>query len=236
MAIFLLVHSPLVGPASWRPVAEELGRRGFDARVPRLTPPIDAPSPWWRSAADEVAATVEPTGASGVVLVAHSGAGPHLPAVARRLREGGTGVEACLFVDAGLPAPGRTPRQEAPEAFDELVRRSGRDGRLPPWPEWWGAEVMADLVPDPTARSALVTECRPVPLSLLDEPFPVVPGGTDAPCAVISFTYEAEAEAAQSRGWVVARVPGAGHLHQVVDPAGVADALQITLAALGVRP
>ena len=235
MATFVLVHSPLVGPASWRPVAHELGRRGFDARVPRLTPPIDAPSPWWRSAAEEVAAAVEPAHAGGVVLVAHSGAGPHLPAFTGRLRDGGTAVEACLFVDAGLPAPGRSPRQEAPEAFDELARRSAQDGRLPPWPEWWGNEVMAGLVPDPAARSELAAECRPVPLALLEEPFPVVTGWPAAPCAVVSFTYEPEAAAAEARGWVVARLPG-GHLHQLVDPAAVADALQVTLAASGVRP
>ena len=143
------------------------------------------------------------------MLVGHSGAGPHLPAIARRLRDGGTAVEACLFVDAGLPAPGRSPRQEAPEAFDELVRRSGA-GRPAPargptgggprsWPAW---------CPIPSLRSELAAECRPVPLALIDEPFPVVDGWPDAPCAVVSFTYEPEARAAEALGWVVARVPG----------------------------
>lgn len=235
MATFVLVHSPLVGPSSWAPVADELRRRGFDALVPSLTPPLDAPAPWWRTATEEVAMAVRRDVATEVVLAGHSGAGPHLPAIERRLRADGVDVVACLFVDAGLPAPGRSPRQEAPGAFAELIDRLATDGRVPPWPEWWGTEAMAALVPDAAARTAVASECRPVPITLFDETFPVLDAWPSGPCGVVSFTYEQEAVAAEGSGWVVARVPGQ-HLHMVVDPGGVADALQIVLAAAGVRP
>jgi hypothetical protein len=50
----------------------------------------------------------------------------------------------------------------------------------------------------------------------------------------LSFGYEDEATEAERRGWVVARMDGL-HLHPVVAPADVADALQILVAALDVR-
>ncbi len=35
-AVFVLLHSPLVGPLTWGPVADELRRRGIEAIVPAL--------------------------------------------------------------------------------------------------------------------------------------------------------------------------------------------------------
>ena len=47
---FVLVHSPLVGPTSWLPVARELERRGRVAVVPLLLGVAEAPEPRWRGA------------------------------------------------------------------------------------------------------------------------------------------------------------------------------------------
>jgi hypothetical protein len=32
-------------------------------------------------------------------------------------------------------------------------------GWLPPWPQWWGEEVMTDLVPDPQMRRQFSAGC-----------------------------------------------------------------------------
>lgn len=42
------MHSPLVGPTSWSPVARELERRGRVAVVPSLLGVAEAPEPQWR--------------------------------------------------------------------------------------------------------------------------------------------------------------------------------------------
>jgi hypothetical protein len=58
--MFTLVHSPLVGPLTWGPVADRL-----DAAVPSL---VDLEPPYWRSVAEKVAAAItEPA-----ILVVHS--------------------------------------------------------------------------------------------------------------------------------------------------------------------
>jgi hypothetical protein len=46
-AVFVLIHSPLVGPASWSPVAHELERRGREALVHSLLGVAEAPAPQW---------------------------------------------------------------------------------------------------------------------------------------------------------------------------------------------
>lgn len=45
--IFVLVHSPSVGPSTWHPVAEHLTAAGYQVRVPSLLHiGADAP-PFW---------------------------------------------------------------------------------------------------------------------------------------------------------------------------------------------
>jgi hypothetical protein len=46
--VFVLVHSPLVGPSTWSPVGRELERRGHRAVVPSLLGPAGAPTRDWR--------------------------------------------------------------------------------------------------------------------------------------------------------------------------------------------
>ncbi|MEJ7583503.1 MAG: hypothetical protein WKF43_05295 [Acidimicrobiales bacterium] len=246
MAAVVLVHSPLAGPACWGPVAAELERRGLDAVVPGIDPPERTSPPWWPVAAGQVATALDqanrgdgPTGATSdeVVLVGHSGAGPRLPAIADRLLEPGWRTVAALFVDAGLPRPGVSPADTLPpDLRAHLEQLTDGDGMLPPWPQWWTAATVAALVPDPTVRARVLGECRPVPRALFDEQVPVPdewPGRSA--CAYLSFTYEEEAAEADGRGWPVARMPGQ-HLHPVVEPGGVADALMLLLGALGIRP
>jgi hypothetical protein len=233
-AALVLVHSPLVGPTTWRPTADVLRAGGATVLVPDLTPPVDAARPWWRTAANEVvAATADLPAERPLVAVGHSAAGPRVPAIARALEEAGHPVSAHVLVDAGMPHAGRVPAEALPPEFvahlDALVRP---DGLLPPWPDWWPPELLADLVPDAELRAAIAGECSPTPRDLYDEPVPVPdgwPGST--PCGYLSFTYEDDAVEAERRGWTVVRADG-NHLRPAIDPDGVAALLHSLIDGL----
>jgi hypothetical protein len=73
---FLLVHSPVVGPATWRWVADALESRGHTAAVPDL---VDAASTGDPAAFARAAAAA--TSGEEVIVVGHSGAGSVLPVI-----------------------------------------------------------------------------------------------------------------------------------------------------------
>src|SRR5262249_49591650 len=93
---FVLVHSPAVGPATWRWVAETLRSQGHDAVVPNLCAAAQTGDPQYF--AESAVDAVPPDGE--VVLVGPSGAGPLLPVIATQLTDAPRMV---VFVDAGLP-------------------------------------------------------------------------------------------------------------------------------------
>ena len=168
-----------------------------------------------------------------VVLAGHSGAGPLLAAAGARAGR----VRGYVFVDAGLPTPGRNWLQTAPpELAAQLRGMADAHGRLPPWPQWWGEEVMAELVPDPDMRRQFVAGCPRLPLAMFGEVHPPAPGWPDAPGAYLQLSpaYREEADRARNLGWPVAELPG-HHLTLLTDPAAVVQALRAELASLG-RP
>jgi hypothetical protein len=220
----VLLHSPLLGPAVWRPVREELRKAGW---------PVADVEPYGRvrSPADVLAAMVAqvPPG-SGAVLVPHSNAGPYVAALAAARP-----VAAAVFVDAGLPADGPTT-PVAPAALRDLLAGLADDaGTLPPWTSWWPAEEVATLFPDEPTRRAVEAEQARLPLAYFDDAVPST-GGWDTPAAYLAFgdTYAEERARAVRRGWPVETLAG-GHLHQLRAPGEVAAALERLLAALGVR-
>lgn len=233
MTAWVLVHSPFVGPSTWHGVAAALRDRGDTALVPEPAPPLEAPEPWWAHAAGEVAAAGAAAGLDRTVLAAHSGAGPMLAVFGSALAAGGTTVEAYLFVDAGLPAPGQSAFDTLPPALQRRISDLARDGLLPPWCDWWGPEVLETVVPDPQARRRLEAECRPVPLGLFHEVPPVPAAWPDAPCGYLCSTYEAEAGAAEARGWPVLRRPGGSHLDPLVAPSEIAGLLVALVDRIG---
>lgn len=222
---FVLVHSPLVGPATWALVARALTHRGADVVVPDLRSAdqgLDDPPHWPRHARAVASAVEAALGKGPLVLVAHSGAGPLLPAVRQAL---GNPVAAYLFVDAGLPRNGlsRLELFEDSEAV-RMFRASARGGLLPPWT----SEELREAIPNERVRDRFVAELRPLALSVYEEPLPVFEGWPDAPCGYIRFganpAYDAPWIEAEGAGWPVLRLPGE-HFHMLVDPHGVADAL-----------
>jgi hypothetical protein len=228
----VLVHSPLVGPATWGPVAGELAARGFAVVVPRLVDVADARPPRWRACVDAVRVATGEAGPGEVVLVGHSGAGPLLPAAGEALA---AAVAAYVFVDAAVPPVEGAAPSVPPEFVGFLVELAGGGDRLPPWSEWWGPEAMAELVPDDVIRRRIESEVPRLPLGYFEERVPVPPAWTARPAAYLrlSAAYAADAAAARDRGWAVDEID-AGHLHLVVDPAGVTDRLLRLLDQLGV--
>jgi hypothetical protein len=220
MALFALIHSPLVGPSIWAPVADELRRRGAEVVVPDLGTAVDAGEPFWRQHARAGAAVLQTLPAAGQpVLVGHSGAGVLLPPIRQ---EAGRPAAAYVFVDAGLPQDG--PRLGAGEWAERLRALYAAGGRFPSWTD----ADLQPIVPDPEARRQLLAELRPQPLAFWEEVIPIPAGWPDAPCAYLRFppnpAYDAAAAQARQLGWPYAEIAG-GHFHMLVDPPGVAAAL-----------
>jgi hypothetical protein len=93
---------------------------------------------------------------------------------------------------------------------------------------------VAPLFPDPQTRRAVTEEQPRLPLSYYEAAVPA-PAGWDAqPCCLpaVRPTYDELASEARRRGWIVEQLPG-GHLHQLVDPDGVARSLVAIAGRLG---
>ena len=98
---YALVHSPLVGTFTWQLVCEALIGQGFKAVIPALLDDPNSTLPYWQQHADSVARDLAHISNNETnVLVAHSGAGPLLPAIRQRLTHS---ICAYVYVDAGIP-------------------------------------------------------------------------------------------------------------------------------------
>jgi hypothetical protein len=93
---------------------------------------------------------------------------------------------------------------------------------------------VAPLFPDQATRQAVTEEQPRLPLAYYEASVPV-PAGWDArPCAYLLFgpPYDELAAEARRRGWIVEQLSGA-HLHQLVDPDGVARLLVAMAEQMG---
>jgi hypothetical protein len=229
MAVFLLVHSPSVGPATWQPVAELLRESGHQVAVPSLLTVADDGPPFWPRVASAVRAGLPATGPrEPLVLVAHSNAGVFVPVIAEGL---GWPVARMIFADATVPAG----QGETPLASDGLLPflrgLADPDGRLPQWTDWWDEADVAPMFPSPQAREAVTREQPRLPLAYYLERVPVPAYWDQCRCCYLRFSepYRDQEAQARERGWPVAVVPGE-HLHQIVDPGAVTGAV-LDLAA-----
>lgn len=221
--VFVLIHSPLVGPTTWLPVADELLRRGREAVVPSLLGVTAAPAPHWRHVPEAVRAATAET-AAPVVLVGHSGAGLLLPATADALT---VDVAALVFVDSFLP-PASGSLGLASKELTSQLRALASDGVLPPWSSWFGEDTMRELVPNERLRATLEGEMPRLPLFYFEASLPLPGGWSARPCAYLLFSgepYATSAAQARDQGWAVAEITGAGHLAMASDPIAVTDTL-----------
>ena len=213
MAGFLLLHSPLVGPGTWKPVAEALRARGHRAATPDLRLSTLA-SPYYPALAERIAAAEQ----GGDIVVAHSGAGALAGAAKAPL-----GV---VFVDALLPHPGRPWLSTvAPQMADKLAS-SAKDGLLPAWHAWLPEGALERLLPDQAIRAAFLAELEPTPLAYFQEDAPRWPGVDQARAAYLQLSeaYAAEAMHAAGEGAHVVRLPG-HHLSMLTDAEKMAEML-----------
>lgn len=222
--LFVLIHSPLVGPSTWSAVAEQLRAREVGVAVPPLRDRAGVAGPYWRQHALAAAAMVNalPAGRP-LVLVGHSGAGPLLPAIRQAAERD---VALYVFVDAGIPVDGVSRldllRDELPEAAMALDRMLEAGGRYPSWRD----EDLAEILFDSGARQRVLAEMQPRGRTFWTEPLPVFSGWPDAPCAYVQFSdgYAVPSNRARREGWLHRRVNG-GHFHMMVDPESVAELL-----------
>jgi hypothetical protein len=211
---FVLIPSPLLGPATWQPTARVLERHGQRVVVPSLECVSRADPPYWPVGVDVI---VEAAGGEPVVLVPHSNSGLYMPAVLDAL---GNLVHAAVFVDAAFPGAGYFAQR------DFLTGLVGADGRLPPWSSWWEQADVAGLFPDAGTRARVEAEQPRMPLAYYDH-LPPAPDDWDrSPCSYIWFAepYDTTAARASARGWPTRHLPG-NHLHMLFDPDAVASAV-----------
>jgi hypothetical protein len=123
----------------------------------------------------------------------------------------------------------------APPELLAPLRDQAPGGLLPRWTDWWDEQEVAPLFPDQQTRRAVTEEPPRLPLSFYEASVPVPTGWDARPCAYLLFgpPYDELTTQARGRGWIVGHVPG-GHLHQLVDPGGVARSLLAITDQVGV--
>lgn len=223
----LLVHSPLVGCATWDLVAADLAGGGYELGVPDLTGTVMAGPPYCLRQAQVIADS-----ASGqpAILIGHSGAGPLLAAAGAIIGR----VRGYIFVDAGLPVPGQSWMETVPpDLAAQLREMADARGWLPPWSQWWGDEALAGLVPDPAVRQRFAAGCPRLPLAMFEEIHPPAPRWPDAPAAYLQLSeaYQDQAARARELGWPVIEQMS-HHLALLTEPGRVAGSLRELISQL----
>lgn len=223
-ATFVLIHSPLVGSLTWQYVGAELQRRGMRTFIPEVKDAPGSSAPFWMQHADSVSNQLELLEQDPrLILVAHSGAGPLLPAISQRTSKEVTG---CIFVDASIPRANATRlelmKSEEPEWAEALEDELRHGVRFPTWDE----ADLKGIVPDDEMRRKLVQVLRPRSLSFFLESIPVPASWPDVPGGYLRFSapYHEPATRAAELGWTVYALE-AGHFHMLVNPRVVADIL-----------
>lgn len=210
----VLLHPPLLSGVVWRRLAPLLLDAGHDVVAPALT--WSDENRWHAEATHEVVRQVGDADA----VVAHSGAGALLPGVLAALPS----ASHALLVDAVLPP--RSGFSVPPDRLRTFVAGLATSGRLPPWTEWWGDDVMAELVPDSDDRASLSATAPRLSPRFFDVAVPVPENWEPAGRAYLrlSDAYDEEALEAAARGWAVERLDGQ-HLDPLARPHDVAAAV-----------
>lgn len=212
----VLMASPLLGPAVWSPVDDELAAHGWTV----LVPPQPAAAP--RSADDLIRHLLDhlPTDRD-LILTPHSNAGLYVPALTQCRR-----ITGCVFVDARVP-PARGEVGVTPPGFAEkMAARAEADGALPQWTRWWDEDDVAALFPDDDTRRRVEQQQMRLSLSFLRSTVTVAAGWDAMHGAYLAFgdTYDHDRRAAARRGWPIRTMAG-NHLHMMTDPHAVAAAI-----------
>lgn len=227
-ALLLLVHSPLVGCGTWSQVAAELAADGYAVTVPDLAITVTAGPPYHLRQAQVIA---ESAAGQPAILIGHSRAGPLLATAGTMLGEAARGR---IFVDARLPAPGRSWMETVrPELAARLRDMAGQQGWLPPWSQWWGDAELAELLPDPAVRQHFAAGCPRLPMAMFEEIHPPAPGWPNALSGYLQLSeaYEDDAARAGELGWPVRQLL-THHLALLTEPGQVAREIRALISDL----
>jgi hypothetical protein len=196
--------------------------RGLEVVLPILNDSPASEMPYWKQHAESVSkALADIPKDRALILAAHSGAGPLLPAIRAAIPNL---IHAYVFVDAGIPRNNATRLDlmgsEDPAWARQFQEELERGERFPTW----NSDDLRQIVPDDQLREQLVTELHPRGSDFFTEPIPVFDGWPDAPCVYIQLSepYERPAAHARVAGWPTYRMD-AGHFHMLVDPKAVSD-------------
>ncbi len=224
---FVLVHSPFLGPLSWRAVETALNKRGEASQLLDLRDALSVEDHFYEAFGTMAARRIgEPS-----ILVAHSGAGALVPTILGQVGDLARGV---IFVDALLPHPSRSWFDTAPGPLAKRLRGTAHADRAPAWPSWAPKEVLKHLLPDRLMRESLVQSALAVPLAYLEETAPALfppapPRGYGY--LQLSAGYDVEADQARALGWPVERL-NANHLSMMTEPDLIAEAIGALAARL----
>jgi hypothetical protein len=157
----------------------------------------------------------------GSWIVGHSGAGQLLPVLAERISHAGL-----VYVDAGLPHPGRSRLEGMPpELAGRLEALREDDGTLPGWPSWFGRTALATLINESELLESFVADCPQLPWELLIEPMPSTSWlQANAAYLLLSKGYQKDADEALALGWPTESIDG-HHLWILDHPEEAAQAL-----------
>lgn len=223
--LWLLIPSFLLGSQTWCGVARVLERLGQRTVVPspvRTTPrDEDHITPWLEG----VIAALPAGNHLPIVVVGHSAACPREPLVVDRLLTDGHQVSSMILVNGRFPEDGSVPTERDSPFMDTLDALVRPDGHLPPWHRWWGS-MISDMLPDDEARKRVLSDAKPVPRAIFDQPIPApkLPAEVGHAFLALGDMYKPSFDRARKEGWEVSRIDGE-HLHMVVDPIIVAGAL-----------
>jgi hypothetical protein len=216
----VVLPSPLLPARAYAPLTHALERRGWGVVVAEVPGLPRGPDP-------VLAAFREAVSGHTDLVVAHSNAGRYAVAVA--------GAAPVVYLDAALP-PERGDATLAPDGLlDHLAGLADDDGLLPPWTRWWDDDDLASVVPDPAVLAGIRAEEQRMPLAYFRSRLGAPDGWVTHPQAYLALgdTYAEETAFARRLGWPTGVLEGALHLHHLVDPDAVADAVLDLAAALG---
>jgi len=217
----ILLHSPLLGPMCWKPVAQALALDGVEAETPAWPRLSSVREDCYAALAAAMAASIDAHGREPAVLVAHSGAGPLVPSVAAIAQ---TPVEGVVYCDAILPHPGLSWFDTAPPDLRRQLRAGAQAGTLPAWDDWWPPGALERLLPDSAMRNELIAELEPIPIDYFDELAPEIELKAPAAFLQLSGAYDEESRIAGRNGWPVIRLP-LTHLAMLTHVQAVASAV-----------
>ena len=217
---FLLIHSPLVGPMTWRPASGRLAASGNRVVVPRLSNPATPDTSYLEHHRRQVLDQIPDSVDGPHVVVGHSGAGALLPLLGKSLGN----RSRLVFVDSGLPRKGRSRFDLFPDGLADRWRTQAVDDRLP---ATWTERNLSGLIVDDGLRKQFSSELRPTPIKVYEEPMPLDPpcDGSRTAYVLLSAPYSEPYLEAKRLGWVLERRDST-HCHMLNDPEDMAEILR----------